>query len=424
MMVANTLKQVIRRSREVAEQFQRHLEALTEEFAARHDCGARGFRRKRHLVRIPVRAHRHNPFVGECRRRFHSSHCGFAHAYFTNVLQIHISRARSAQNFVARTLCESFEKLLYVPRKPAAASKAGFAGHYFLRGLVGDPNVTLQLPGLGPGFSIPWREDPVKKAVETMKVGLMRMGQYQVPSLVSAPTKPHPGSMKAKEAYAVECLALARCTDGGACVDFNVALAQNLQMPKTLIMDDDVIQSLKTDLECYQIELDAVYADIEMIKNSFGSLFISLEEDGTVIRVHFPNCDVEKCEMLMREIGVTRGTVKEFVPENGTSNDMTDLPGSTASSSFFSSFSSMSDSELLDGSFDSYPLLSSPQLTDASSVSSRSVSERDYFPLLSSTSPSAVIEDDQVTDHRLMMDLVLSGNDGSSGLLYVNSLEI
>lgn len=95
-----------------------------------------------------------------------------------------------------------------------------------------------------------------------------------------------------------------------AAVDFN--LTPRLGLPVVGELNDDMLGAVRTAISSQIANLRAVLADVDRIAE-LGELPVSIEQNGTVLRVHLPNCDADRANVLVDEKEVTHGRTVEIV---------------------------------------------------------------------------------------------------------------
>ncbi|CAN6611963.1 hypothetical protein TRVA0_005S00298 [Trichomonascus vanleenenianus] len=149
---------------------------------------------------------------------------------------------------------------------------------------------------------------------------------------------------------------------GSSYVDFDIT--PTFTIARATDLTEETVASLQRDIEAYTCEVQRILEDIKRVAASLGELPISIEQNNTTIRVHFPNADADKVRQLLTDVEVSRGAVRENVVYSD-SEDLFD--GLSSVSSSLGSYNSDV------WGFDSTSLISSdlptPSLTRGSSPS-------------------------------------------------------
>ncbi|ODV94176.1 hypothetical protein PACTADRAFT_51058 [Pachysolen tannophilus NRRL Y-2460] len=250
----------------------------------------------------------------------------------------------------------------------------------------------------------------------------------------------HQGGINYSSTYATEILKLANRNSSfvendinGSIVDF-ILKPKNFSIPSITFIDDTILDELKRDFESYRSDIQIIYDEIDLIKSTFGSLAMSIEDNGHIIRIHFPNCDVEKCELLLRDLGITKGIVRENININ---NNMENCENSNSSSSISSEFSGANYSnDILSTTVSQGDVGSDLSSYYANAEEEDALTEdvlsEDYFPMLTAYSNSPVNNINRLelntpndTEGFMMGNGINSLiNDSSEDLLYVQDFEI
>lgn len=159
-------------------------------------------------------------------------------------------------------------------------------------------------------------------------------------------------------------------------VDFNLNSVK-YSIPTMTFMDDDVLTDLQYDFVKNGLHLKSVYEQISLIKDQFGSLPMSLEQNGSILRIHFTNCDSSKVELLLRDIGVTQGVIHE-IRESSSSPLITSSSSSISITDLDNSILSMTDGDL-----------SSYYISDANESD---VLTEDFFPVMEMSDPVLIVD--------------------------------
>ncbi|OWB85013.1 hypothetical protein B5S33_g3670 [[Candida] boidinii] len=98
----------------------------------------------------------------------------------------------------------------------------------------------------------------------------------------------------------------------GCVVEFSLdpSTSSNCKFPTMAILDDDVMEDLENIFINYR---KLVIKEIKLIKENLGETIVETftnENGEPCIRLRFPNCDVEKMEALLLDLGVSLGVVK------------------------------------------------------------------------------------------------------------------
>lgn len=107
-------------------------------------------------------------------------------------------------------------------------------------------------------------------------------------------------------------------TPTGTFVDFNFAPQFFLN---TQQLTTDSIDQLERDLQDFVQEARVLLKDIKTVSASLGELPVSVSNNN--VRVHFPNADADKVNIMLQDIGVTRGVIHE---EESSDSDL-DMSG-------------------------------------------------------------------------------------------------
>ncbi|KAG5359987.1 hypothetical protein CJU90_5835 [Yarrowia sp. C11] len=95
-------------------------------------------------------------------------------------------------------------------------------------------------------------------------------------------------------------------TSTGTFVDFNFAPQLSLQAEQ---LTSESLEQLERDLHAFVQETKVLLADIKNVCASLGELPVTVTQNN--VRVHFPNSDAEKVNLMLKDIGVTRGVITE-----------------------------------------------------------------------------------------------------------------
>ena len=157
----------------------------------------------------------------------------------------------------------------------------------------------------------------------------------------------------------------------GCVVEFslNPSTSSNCQFPTIAILDDDVMEDLEN---IFINHRQLVIKEIKLIKENLGETIIETftnENGEPCIRLRFPNCDVEKMETLLLDLGVSLGVVK---PDEDNDNQLKQLE----------QLETMKQEEIQQNVVENNEILSS---THVSTVENSSGSETNYHSILSSS---------------------------------------
>ncbi|ANB14317.1 hypothetical protein AWJ20_5282 [Sugiyamaella lignohabitans] len=145
-------------------------------------------------------------------------------------------------------------------------------------------------------------------------------------------------------------------------VDFDVTPRFSLPL-SGVDLTDDALLTIERDMELHLQEIRSIIVDIRRIAN-LGELPISIERNGNVIRVHFPNADSARVEQLLNDLEVSRGIIMDTV---GPTHLLITPENSLASSASSESGRSLSTRNTFSSSSSGSPALS-PQTTVSSSA--------------------------------------------------------
>ncbi|OWB58199.1 hypothetical protein B5S28_g4201 [[Candida] boidinii] len=167
----------------------------------------------------------------------------------------------------------------------------------------------------------------------------------------------------------------------GCVVEFslNPSTSSNCQFPTIAILDDDVMEDLEN---IFINHRQLVIKEIKLIKENLGETIIETftnENGEPCIRLRFPNCDVEKMETLLLDLGVSLGVVK---PDEDNDNQLKQLE----------QLETMKQEEIQQNLVENNEILSS---THVSTVENSSGSETNYHSILSSSNYANVETNDR-----------------------------
>ncbi|OWB71268.1 hypothetical protein B5S31_g954 [[Candida] boidinii] len=167
----------------------------------------------------------------------------------------------------------------------------------------------------------------------------------------------------------------------GCVVEFslNPSTSSNCQFPTIAILDDDVMEDLEN---IFINHRQLVIKEIKLIKENLGETIIETftnENGEPCIRLRFPNCDVEKMETLLLDLGVSLGVVK---PDEDNNNQLKQLE----------QLETMKQEEIQQNLVENNEILSS---THVSTVENSSGSETNYHSILSSSNYANVETNDR-----------------------------
>ncbi|GME89380.1 unnamed protein product [[Candida] boidinii] len=167
----------------------------------------------------------------------------------------------------------------------------------------------------------------------------------------------------------------------GCVVEFslNPSTSSNCQFPTIAILDDDVMEDLEN---IFINHRQLVIKEIKLIKENLGETIIETftnENGEPCIRLRFPNCDVEKMETLLLDLGVSLGVVK---PDEDNDNQLKQLE----------QLETLKQEEIQQNLVENNEILSS---THVSTVENSSGSETNYHSILSSSNYANVETNDR-----------------------------
>lgn len=135
---------------------------------------------------------------------------------------------------------------------------------------------------------------------------------------------------KLEEEYSPE---LSTYEGTSAAVDFN--FLPKISFSGILELNDQTVERIRAAISTHITGLQSILEDINKIAE-LGELPVSLEQNGSVLRVHFPNSDVDRVALLANDKGVECGDIVEV--------NSVPLSSSNLASSAFSSVSFLSAS--------------------------------------------------------------------------------
>lgn len=103
-------------------------------------------------------------------------------------------------------------------------------------------------------------------------------------------------------------------TATGTFVDFNFAPQLSLETEQ---LTTESLDKLEQDLMAFVQETKVLIKDIKTVCASLGELPVSVNKNN--VRVHFPNADADKVNMMLKDIGVTRGVITEEASDESSS---------------------------------------------------------------------------------------------------------
>lgn len=103
-------------------------------------------------------------------------------------------------------------------------------------------------------------------------------------------------------------------TSTGTFVDFNFAPQLSLETEQ---LTTESLDQLERDLQAFVQETKVLLKDIKTVCASLGELPVSVNKN--TVRVHFPNADAEKVNLMLKDIGVTRGVITEEESDDSSS---------------------------------------------------------------------------------------------------------
>ncbi|KAG5362847.1 hypothetical protein CJU89_1983 [Yarrowia sp. B02] len=106
-------------------------------------------------------------------------------------------------------------------------------------------------------------------------------------------------------------------TSTGTFVDFNFAPQLSLDAEQ---LTTESLDQLERDLQAFVQETKVLLKDIKTVCASLGELPVTVNQNN--VRVHFPNADAEKVNMMLKDIGVTRGVITEEESSDSSSESM------------------------------------------------------------------------------------------------------
>lgn len=134
---------------------------------------------------------------------------------------------------------------------------------------------------------------------------------------------------------------LAALDGSTAAVDFTIL--PRLSFSGIAGLNDETVEQIRNAISAHIASLHSVLEDINKIAE-LGELPVSLEQNGTVLRIHFPNSDVDRVALLTDDKGVESGDIVEVSSAPSSSSSLADSVSSSGSSSGSSSVSSLSAS--------------------------------------------------------------------------------
>lgn len=158
-------------------------------------------------------------------------------------------------------------------------------------------------------------------------------------------------------------------------LDFDIN--PRLALPLVSELTDATVSSIGEELEMQRSKLQLILNEFKRV-SELGELPVSVEQNGSVLRIHFPNCDPEQLRTLCDEKGVIWGKIVEIISPNShlTESELQSIRSShsSAASSIAPSVSSGTQSvsgnssngmwnQILDGV---------PELTESMSSGTRS----------------------------------------------------
>lgn len=158
------------------------------------------------------------------------------------------------------------------------------------------------------------------------------------PLLATHRSQPHLGSMNANESYVTAVAEKelppweAPQENTGCLVEFN--LKPTYTLPSMSFLDDETMATFKQDLSRYVERVNCIKDEVDLIKSQLGSLCMSCS--NSVVRIHMPNCEVDDCESLLVDLGITSGVAKGL--STNASLDLDPVLSSSSSSQSLSSF--------------------------------------------------------------------------------------
>lgn len=96
--------------------------------------------------------------------------------------------------------------------------------------------------------------------------------------------------------------------NSGCYVDFHIT--KDLSLPDMSLLNESVLDEMLTGLREIEMKIRQLKEDLNFI-SEFGELPIEYLAESKVIRVHFPNCDMQRVELLLRDKGVSSGVIYE-----------------------------------------------------------------------------------------------------------------
>lgn len=143
-----------------------------------------------------------------------------------------------------------------------------------------------------------------------------------------------------------------------AAVDFDIA--PRLTLPNVGELTDATLSSVQSSIDGYIKRLQSVMADVSKLAE-LGELPLSIEANGTALRVHFPNSDVDRVNVLLDDKEVAGGRIVEIVnPVAANDADLNDLE---TVSDFSSGVTTASSSENMLDEMWTHVINGAPELT-------------------------------------------------------------
>ncbi|RDW22643.1 hypothetical protein B0I71DRAFT_137239 [Yarrowia lipolytica] len=106
-------------------------------------------------------------------------------------------------------------------------------------------------------------------------------------------------------------------TSTGTFVDFNFAPQLSLEAEQ---LTTESLDQLERDLQAFVQETKVLLKDIKTVCASLGELPVTVNKNN--VRVHFPNADAEKVNIMLKDIGVTRGVITEEESSDSSSESL------------------------------------------------------------------------------------------------------
>lgn len=112
-------------------------------------------------------------------------------------------------------------------------------------------------------------------------------------------------------------------------LDFDIN--PRLTLPLVSELTEETVSSIGDEFEMQRTKLQLILSEFKRV-SELGELPVSVEQNGLVLRVHFPNCDPERLKTLCDEKDIVWGRIVEIINPNNHFNE-TDLESIRSSSS-------------------------------------------------------------------------------------------